>query len=176
MASSAEIKNIIRCGQLGDLIEFKYPIGFSHWGVYEGDGQVVHFAVADENELQRMFRIHILQKVFPSCGSILLGQTKIQREHITSVPVPEGAKIKISNNCHHYPASSVTDMRRRLHGLLGEVLDYNLLSQNCEHFATFVRYGVAVCNQVPFHQDKVQRETTHMFQDIIAKKSVSMKF
>ncbi|MCI4390649.1 hypothetical protein PGIGA_G00125060 [Pangasianodon gigas] len=123
-----------------------------------------------------MFRVHILQKVFPSCGSILLGQTKIRREYITCVPVPEGAHIKISNDCHHYPASSVTDMRRRLNGLLGEVLDYNLLSQNCEHFATFVRYGVAVCNQVPLHKDKEQRKTTQLFQDIIAQKTVSTKF
>lgn len=92
--------------------------------------------------------MHILQKVFPSCGNILLGQTKIRHEHITHVPVPKGAHIKISNDCHHYPASSVTDMRIRLNALLGEVFDYNLLSQNCEHFATFVRYGVAVCNQV----------------------------
>lgn len=92
--------------------------------------------------------MYVLQKVFPSCGSILLGQTKIRREHITCVPVPKEAHIKISNGCHHYPESSASDMKRRLDALLGEVLDYNLLSQNCEHFATFVRYGVAVCNQV----------------------------
>ncbi|KAI5092971.1 hypothetical protein C0J45_17362 [Silurus meridionalis] len=152
MACSAQIKDIIACGKLGDLIEFSYPIGFSHWGVYVGTGRVVHFAVADENELQRRFRVHILEKVFPSCGSILLGRTKIHREHLTHVPVPKGAQIKISNGCHHYPASSITDMRWRLNALLGEVLDYNLLSQNCEHFATFVRYGVAVCNQKDFDE------------------------
>ncbi|KAG7319605.1 hypothetical protein KOW79_016748 [Hemibagrus wyckioides] len=117
-----------------------------------------------------------LQKVFPSCGSILLGQTKIRREHITDVPVPKGAQIKISNDCHHYKASSVTDVRRRLDALLDEVLDYNLLSQNCEHFATFVRYGVAVCNQIPLHKDKEQKDATQLFQDIIAQKSVSTKF
>lgn len=64
------------------------------------------------------------------------------------MPVPKGTQIKISNDCHHYPASSVTDMRMRLNVLLGEALDYNQVSQNCEHFATFVRYRVAVCNQV----------------------------
>uniref|UniRef100_A0A3B4BSI5 LRAT domain-containing protein n=1 Tax=Pygocentrus nattereri TaxID=42514 RepID=A0A3B4BSI5_PYGNA len=118
--------------KFGDLIEFSYPIGFSHWGVYEGDG----------------FRVHVLQRVFPSSGNILLGHTKVQREHITQVPVPKGAHIKISNNCHHSPASTATDMRRRMYGLLDEVLEYNLLMHNCEHFATFVRYGVAMCNQV----------------------------
>ncbi|MCJ8744883.1 hypothetical protein PDJAM_G00123870 [Pangasius djambal] len=67
-------------------------------------------------------------------------------------------------------------MRRRLNGLLGEVFDYNLLSQNCEHFATFVRYGVALCNQIPLHKDKEQRRATQLFQDIIAQKTVSTKF
>jgi len=31
------------------LIEFAYPIGYSHWGVYDEDGYVIHFAVAGEN-------------------------------------------------------------------------------------------------------------------------------
>ncbi|KAI4878170.1 hypothetical protein NFI96_011612, partial [Prochilodus magdalenae] len=142
------IGDIIRCGQFGDLIEFSYPIGFSHWGVYEGDGHILHFAVAEEDELQRMFREKVLQRVFPSSGNILLGHTKVRREHITQVPVPRGAHIKISNGRHHGPACTATDMRRRMFGLLEEDLEYNLLTLNCEHFATFVRYGVAMCNQV----------------------------
>ncbi|KAG9278557.1 HRAS-like suppressor 2, partial [Astyanax mexicanus] len=162
-------------GRFGDLIEFSYPIGFSHWGVYEGDGHVVHFAVGDESELQRRFRVHVLQKVFPSSGNILLGQTMIRREQLAQVPVPTGACIKISNSSHDCTASPATDMRRRLYGLLGEVLEYNLLTLNCEHFATFVRYGVAVCNQIPLHKDKEQRSATALFQEIIAKKTVSTK-
>ncbi|KAL7851494.1 hypothetical protein AOLI_G00218500 [Acnodon oligacanthus] len=176
MDGSAEIGDIVCCGQFGDLIEFSYPIGFSHWGVYEGEGHIVHFAVEDENELQRRFRVHVLQRVFPSSGNILLGHTKVRREHITQVPLPKGAHIKISNNCHHSPASTATDMRRRMYGLLDEVLDYNLLTHNCEHFATFVRYGVAMCNQIPLHKDKEQRTATTLFQDIISKKSWKTQF
>lgn len=37
--------------KFGDLIEFSYPIGYSHWGVYDEDGDVIHFAVASENHI-----------------------------------------------------------------------------------------------------------------------------
>ena len=43
--------------QFGDLIEFIYPIGYSHWGVYDEDGYVIHFAVAGE-ELLTVGNIH----------------------------------------------------------------------------------------------------------------------
>uniref|UniRef100_A0A3B1JFL7 Si:ch211-229n2.7 n=1 Tax=Astyanax mexicanus TaxID=7994 RepID=A0A3B1JFL7_ASTMX len=140
-------------GRFGDLIEFSYPIGFSHWGMYEGDGHVVHFAVG----------------VFPSSGNILLGQTMIRRELLAQVPVPTGARIKISNSSHDCTASPATDMRRRLYGLLGEVLLYNLLTLNCEHFATFVRYGVAVCNQVSYAlpSSYLKNKTTHMCKNTV---------
>lgn len=38
--------------KFGDLIEFSYPIGYSHWGVYDEDGHVIHFAVAGEDNFQ----------------------------------------------------------------------------------------------------------------------------
>ncbi|KAM9429302.1 uncharacterized protein ACWYII_017453 [Salvelinus alpinus] len=31
--------------KFGDLIEFSYPIGYSHFGVYDEDGHIIHFAV-----------------------------------------------------------------------------------------------------------------------------------
>lgn len=38
--------------KFGDLIEFSYPIGYAHWGVYDGDGHVIHFAVAGEDNIE----------------------------------------------------------------------------------------------------------------------------
>jgi len=42
----AQVEQVVSSAQFGDLIEFSYPIGYSHWGVYDGDGYVIHFAVA----------------------------------------------------------------------------------------------------------------------------------
>lgn len=43
---SLQVENIVSTANLGDLIEFSYPIGYSHWAVYDQDGYVLHFAVA----------------------------------------------------------------------------------------------------------------------------------
>ena len=89
-----------------------------------------------------------LQAAFPVCGDLLLGETKIRRVSLAQVTVPKGARITVCNNVHTGMASSVEKMRQHLDALLDKQFDYHLLTFNCEHFATYVRYGQAVCNQV----------------------------
>uniref|UniRef100_A0A3Q1JXC0 LRAT domain-containing protein n=1 Tax=Anabas testudineus TaxID=64144 RepID=A0A3Q1JXC0_ANATE len=127
-----EVDQIISTAKFGDLIEFSYPIGYSHWGVYADDGYVVHFAVAEGW----------------SVINLLLGETMIRRVPLAEVNVPKGVHASISNNCHSFEPSAPEDMRLRCSALLGQVFQYHLLSFNCEHFATYVRYGKAICNQV----------------------------
>lgn len=43
---SFQLDHIVASAQFGDLIEFSYPVGYSHWAVYQEDGHVMHFAVA----------------------------------------------------------------------------------------------------------------------------------
>uniref|UniRef100_A0A3Q3F9G9 LRAT domain-containing protein n=1 Tax=Labrus bergylta TaxID=56723 RepID=A0A3Q3F9G9_9LABR len=130
----------VATAKFGDLIEFSYPIGYSHWGVNDRDGYVIHFAVSGEDNIE--YNAYAL----PS-GDLLLGVTKVCSMLIKDVTVPTGASIRI-NNHHDFDASSPEDMRRCLNALLGQDFSYHLLNLNCEHFATFVRYGKAVCNQV----------------------------
>lgn len=52
MVSVTQVQQVVSMAAFGDLIEFSYPIGYSHWGVYAGEGHVVHFAVAGEIKLQ----------------------------------------------------------------------------------------------------------------------------
>lgn len=89
-----------------------------------------------------------LQKLVPLSGDILLGVTKIRRMHIAEVNVPKGTHITISNNRHACRPSPENEIRHRKDVLLGSDLHYKLFTVNCEHFATFVRYGVSICNQV----------------------------
>ncbi|XP_075993518.1 phospholipase A and acyltransferase 2-like [Genypterus blacodes] len=166
-----QIDEIVSTAKLGDLIEFSYPVGYSHWAVYDEDGFVLHFAVADEGHLMNTFRMH-LQSVLPVCGDMLLGETKIRRVPLGEVNVPKGAHISISNNRHAYKPSDPDRMRQRRDALLDEKFSYHLLSLNCEHFATFVRFGKAVCNQIPGRDKNKECEyATGVFQDIVSSKS-----
>lgn len=89
-----------------------------------------------------------LELLLPVCGDLLLGQTKIRRVLLAEVNVPKGAHVMISNARHAFPVSTPLEMRRRCDALVDQTFTYNLFTLNCEHFATFVRYGTAVCNQV----------------------------
>uniref|UniRef100_A0A8C2EY01 LRAT domain-containing protein n=1 Tax=Cyprinus carpio TaxID=7962 RepID=A0A8C2EY01_CYPCA len=125
------VEQVVSTAQFGDLIEFSYPIGYAHWGVYDGDGYVIHFGT-----------------IFPVCGDLLLGETKIRRQLLSEINVPKGARVSVSNNKHELEPSPVHEIRIRRDALLGKEFTYKLLTQNCEHFATFVRSGKAICNQV----------------------------
>ncbi|KAG5837882.1 hypothetical protein ANANG_G00217810 [Anguilla anguilla] len=160
-----QVREVVSKAQFGDLIEFSYPIGFSHWGVYDGDGHVIHFAVPDEEQLTSWFR-DILQKVVPFSGDILIGRTQIRRQRVADVNVPSGAHVMISNRRHAFRPSPVVEMRRRRDALLGREFQYDLFGLNCEHFATFVRFGKAVCNQFPGRTDVECKEATEMFRSI----------
>lgn len=89
-----------------------------------------------------------LEILLPVCGDLLLGETKIRRVLLAEVNVPQGAHVMISNARHAFTPSEPEDMRLRCDALLDQTLAYNLFTLNCEHFATFIRYGTSVCNQV----------------------------
>ncbi|XP_056131270.1 phospholipase A and acyltransferase 2 [Lampris incognitus] len=168
-----QIDEIVSTAKFGDLIEFSYPIGYSHWGVYDEDGCVIHFAVADEGRLMSNVRTY-LQTVLPVCGDLLLGETRIRRMPLDAVNVPKGSHVLISNNRHACRPSSAKEMKQRRDALLDEEFPYRLFTLNCEHFATFVRYGKAVCNQIPGRvKNKECEEATGVFQDIVTCKSIS---
>lgn len=105
------------------------------------------FFFQDEKQLMTTVRTY-LQKIMPVCGDLLLGETKIRRVPVGEVNVPHGAHALVSNNRHAFTPSAPEDMRLRRDALLNQSLPYNLFTLNCEHFATFIRYGKAVCNQV----------------------------
>ncbi|XP_037628422.1 phospholipase A and acyltransferase 4-like [Sebastes umbrosus] len=168
-----QVEQINSTAKLGDLIEFSYPIGYSHWAVYDEDKHVFHFAVADEGKLMNNVRTAI-QALLPVCGDLLIGMTKIRRMPLREVTVPKGVHILISNNRHAFTPSASEDMRRRRDALLGQDFQYHLLDLNCEHFATFVRYGKAVCNQIPTRSKNVEcEEATATFEGIVSSKATA---
>ncbi|XP_069581712.1 phospholipase A and acyltransferase 2 [Brachyistius frenatus] len=164
-----QVEDIVSTAKFGDLIEFSYPIGYSHWGVYDDDGCVIHFAVSDEGQVMNRVRTS-LQSVLPVCGDLLLGETRIRRVPLGEVNVPEGAHVLISNNRHRLTASPPEVMKLRRDALLDRDFSYHLFSLNCEHFATFVRYGKAVCNQIPMKAKNVEcEEATSVFHHMVGR-------
>ncbi|XP_023126874.1 phospholipase A and acyltransferase 4-like [Amphiprion ocellaris] len=168
-----QVEHIVTNGKFGDLIEFDYPIGFSHWGVYDEDGYVVHFAVPDEGPVMSTIR-NYLQAVVQICGDLLLGETRIRRMRLAEINVPKGAHVLIRNNGHALTPSAPEDMRQRLDALLDQHFQYQLFTLNCEHFATFIRYGKSVCNQIPTRPKNVECEgATAVFQGIVDSKQTA---
>ncbi|KAJ8257240.1 hypothetical protein GJAV_G00183440 [Gymnothorax javanicus] len=162
-----QVKDIESNAKFGDLLEFSYPIGYAHWGVYDGDGYVIHFAVANEGDLKHRVRTY-LQDIMPVCGDLLLGSTQIRRVPVGEVNVPKGAQVMVSNTRHGRRPSSEDEMRRRRDALLGKEFCYHLFNLNCEHFATFVRYGQAVCNQIPaMSKNKENTQASEVFQKVV---------
>ncbi|KAM6963351.1 phospholipase A and acyltransferase 4-like [Aplochiton taeniatus] len=168
-----QVAQIVSTAKFGDLIEFAYPIGYSHWGVYDGEGCISHFAVADESELMNTVRNH-LQTAFPVCGDLLLGETKIRKQRLEDVNVPKGVQASICNNVHAYRPSSEEQMSQRREALLDMTFTYRLFTFNCEHYATYVRFGKSVCNQIPGQTKNKECETaTEVFEDIVTSRDIT---
>lgn len=55
-ACAVQVAEIEASARFGDLIEFVYPIGYAHWGVYDGDGYVIHFSVAGRKTYSSVFQ------------------------------------------------------------------------------------------------------------------------
>lgn len=163
--------NVIQLQQLMNTIVRAWLVGFVYysaiWQWYkryiflDGDWKLrffcqsvlkmnpffIHSHSVEEGQLMSSVRTS-LQTIFPVCGDLLLGETRIRRVPLGEVNVPQGAHVLISNNRHAFTPSAPKEMRLRRDALLDQDFSYHLFNLNCEHFATFVRYGKAVCNQV----------------------------
>uniref|UniRef100_A0A1B8Y5V6 LRAT domain-containing protein n=1 Tax=Xenopus tropicalis TaxID=8364 RepID=A0A1B8Y5V6_XENTR len=103
----------------GDLIEFVRLWGaYSHWGVYVGDGNLVH-----------------------------LQHGKVLEQSVASVAKGSKYRVNNSYDKYYEPRrKDVIVAMAKQH--VGQKMTYNLCKSNCEHFATLMRYGVAFSKQV----------------------------
>jgi len=78
----------------------------------------------------------------------------VDREaRVLFLPLDEVREHELGQVCNEwdivYPPSSPDQMLARLREVLGtDFGGYSLMSNNCEHFATWVRYGIKLCKQV----------------------------
>ncbi|XP_059574533.1 phospholipase A and acyltransferase 2 isoform X2 [Alligator mississippiensis] len=125
--------------QPGDLLEFDRA-GYKHWGVYVGE---------DEPGLLDPFW-RFLGFTRPKCvvhvAKTPLG-VEVQKEPLEVVGA--GARYRVRNlhngELQAFPQREIMARARRQ---LGQPFPYDLVEQNCQHFATCVRYDVARSAQV----------------------------
>uniref|UniRef100_A0A672K475 Retinoic acid receptor responder protein 3-like n=1 Tax=Sinocyclocheilus grahami TaxID=75366 RepID=A0A672K475_SINGR len=112
----------------GDLIEISRK-GYQHWAIYVGDGYVLH-----------------LVKICEFFVSFVCLAT-VKKEKLEDVA--NNDEYRINNRLdNQYEPRPIKDILQDAENLVGREFPYNVLSSNCEHFATLVRYGNPLSQQV----------------------------
>ncbi|XP_043375700.1 phospholipase A and acyltransferase 3-like isoform X3 [Dermochelys coriacea] len=122
--------------ELGDLIEI-FRFGYQHWVIYVGDGYVVHLAPPTE----------IPGAGFASLMSTLTNKALVKKERLLDVVGRHRYRV---NNKHDrkFPPLPSRKIVQAAEQLVGQEMLYKVTSENCEHFVTELRYGVARSDQV----------------------------
>lgn len=120
--------------EIGDMVEF--PRGwYSHWGVYIGDGKIVHLSGGDNDGINGAFNSG---SVFTICGK-RFNKAFVKIDNFWEVVL--GCNAKKNNGkdrkCRPRQAHEIVQNAMEMVGEIG----YNVLWNNCEHFAAFIRYG-----------------------------------
>ncbi|CAG2256526.1 unnamed protein product [Mytilus edulis] len=130
------------CVYLKDEIEYKCK--FHHdLNMYSyaltGNEEVIHLA-GDEGHSSGAY----LTKLFSVCG-VPFNKVTVKIENFWKVVNNSRAK---KNNIYdwYYRYFSPKDIVKRARGMIGPV-EYNLLWNNCEHFASWCRYGTRISTQ-----------------------------
>uniref|UniRef100_A0A3B3UMV7 LRAT domain-containing protein n=1 Tax=Poecilia latipinna TaxID=48699 RepID=A0A3B3UMV7_9TELE len=118
----------------GDLIEI-FRVGYKHWAIYIGSGFVVHLVVNGLGSSS-------------SCSLPAPGEMGVvMKEKLEDVVGGDRWRINNYLDKKHKPQQIYTIVKQAV-GFIGTRLPYNLVSSNCEHFATDLRYGKSTSLQV----------------------------
>ncbi|KAG9341791.1 hypothetical protein JZ751_018513, partial [Albula glossodonta] len=120
----------------GDLIEVHRKL-YSHWALYIGNGEVIHFAPTSE----------VAGAGANSLMSVVHDEAQVQRESLKSVVGND--KWCIRNILDHkYEPKDIEEILTNAEQLVGQIFAYNVFTSNCEHFVTRLRYGKPESKQV----------------------------
>ncbi|XP_043307500.1 phospholipase A and acyltransferase 5-like [Cervus canadensis] len=121
--------------QPGDLIEI-FRRFYRHWAVYVGDGYVVHVAPPS----------NIPGALVASIMSSAVDKAFVKKQRLRDVVGRDKYEV---NNKHDdkYKPFKPSEIVQQAEKLVGKEFSYNLFSNNCEHFANELRYGVPRSDQ-----------------------------
>ncbi|XP_060589670.1 phospholipase A and acyltransferase 3-like [Ruditapes philippinarum] len=136
--------NVLKSLKKGDLVEVKRSVLYSHWAVYAGEEMVIHLT-GDDNSGSSAFSTP--GSVFTICGKTF-DKARVKLEEFWEVV--DGCKC-VKNNSKDKKLSphKAQEIVQKGLEMLGNI-DYNVLWSNCEHFASFCRYGKYKSDQADF--------------------------
>ncbi|XP_041331565.1 phospholipase A and acyltransferase 1-like [Pyrgilauda ruficollis] len=120
--------------QPGDLIEIKRSRFYQHWALYVGDEYVIH--VTDEGATS----------ITLSSSSIRSTRAKVKKEPLQNVVENDEWRVNNKYDRSRTPRP-VEEIIQRAEEWVGKEVPYNVLTRNCEHFVTELRYGEGVSEQ-----------------------------
>ncbi|NWU79616.1 HRSL1 enzyme, partial [Onychorhynchus coronatus] len=120
----------------GDLIEIKRPL-YQHWALYLGDGYVLNVTPVDEGA----------PSLLVSTVSIFTRKAKVKKQLLKDVVENNDWKVNNKYDRSRTPLP-VREIIRRAESYIDMEVPYDVLSENCEHFVTMLRYGEGVSDQV----------------------------
>ena len=159
-------KSLVNCLVPGDMIQVKgnslYQWFYSHFAIFIGNGEVVHVQPRPGYRKGQGGKQVILRETMDKA----FGDSKLVRKnnHLDNTPQ--------FNALIRRPHEIVLAARRRV----GEFWDYNMFSHNCEHFATWCRYGREVSLQSSGFGDVATGKITFMEFIEHSVKSLKEKF
>ncbi len=104
----------------GDLIEIKRHLYYSHWAVSVGDKEIIHLCDGGD------------------------GKAVVARDSLEDVA--KNSLCRVNNlvaaaQRRGLQPRRVNDILKSVHKYLDEKVDYDPIKSNCEHFATYCRFG-----------------------------------
>ncbi|XP_030252943.1 phospholipase A and acyltransferase 4-like [Sparus aurata] len=121
--------------QPGDLIQISRGL-YSHWAVYVGDGYVVHMTTPSG----------VSGAASSSLSSCFSKKAMVRKQKLKEVAGDSEWKINNILDETHKPRPADIIVEEAL-GQVGNRMEYSVTRENCEHFATKMRYGKAVSFQ-----------------------------
>lgn len=131
----------------GDLVEFHRGL-YKHWGVVIGDGKIIHLSGEDDDGLSATANHHfgsVSGSLFTISG-VNFEKAKVKCDDFWDVARKSRADINNSKD-QYIRADAPHVIVKRALSKMGNI-GYNMLWSNCEHFASWCRYGMAWSEQV----------------------------
>ncbi|XP_032871303.1 phospholipase A and acyltransferase 3-like [Amblyraja radiata] len=119
----------------GDLIEIPRTLGYKHWAIYIGHGDVVHLT-SDGASGDMSTRFSRSEEI-----------AVIKREPLAEVAGNDSWKVNNRSDIIWNPLP-VDKIIKKAKKKIGWKVHYNVLNSNCEHFVNSLRYGIEISFQV----------------------------
>lgn len=117
----------------GDIIRVKRKIGYCHYGIYIGHNKVIHFSADKDDSIFDNTNIRICEAELDE--GFLRGDT---------------LEVNIPYSSHFYRFVVVKRAKKMLGNHKFRNALYDLLENNCEHFANYCYYGEAISSQADY--------------------------